>query len=194
MKVNGIVIGAAKYSVLRVVGAVGFLLALGACQTESGSGFAKEGIGYREARFTEITALRGYRSCTEEAQALDVKARETRSPARYLASARLIERCETELGMGAAGLATEERMRNYALAVHNYVRGGDLKKARETFERFHTAFPNQDLYYADGSSFVDATRALLGQASDQEMGRFSMLNINRTLKAEMSRMSHWTNN
>ena len=194
MKVNGIVSGAARCLVLRVVGAAGLMFALAACQTGGGSGFAEEGIGYREARFAEITALRGYRSCAEEAQALDVKARETRSPARYLASARLIERCETELGMGGAGLAPEERMRNYALAVHNYVRGGDLKRARETFERFQTAFPKQDLYYTDGSSFVDTTRALLGQANDQEMARFSMLNISSALKAEMNRISHWRNN
>ena len=108
MKVNGIVSGAARCLVLRVVGVAGLMFTLAACQTGGGSGFAEEGIGYREARFAEITALRGYRSCAEEAQALDVKARETRSPARYLASARLIERCETELGMGGAGLAPED--------------------------------------------------------------------------------------
>ena len=194
MKVRGIVIGTAKFTVRHLVGLAGLMFALAGCQTNGGSGFAKEGIGYREARFAEITALRGYRSCAEEAQALGVKSRETRSPSRYLASAKLIERCETELGSDGAGLAPEERMRKYALAIHNYVRGGDLKRAHETFERFQTAFPNQDLYYADGSSFVDTTRALLGQASDQEIARFSMLNINRALKAELRRISYWTKN
>ena len=47
MKVNGIVSGAARCLVLRVVGVAGLMFTLAACQTGGGSGFAEEGIGYR---------------------------------------------------------------------------------------------------------------------------------------------------
>jgi len=49
-------------------------LALSACSMTTGGGLP-EGIGFREARFAEISAAREWRACRDEALALDAQAR-----------------------------------------------------------------------------------------------------------------------
>jgi hypothetical protein len=89
---------------------------LGACQTQSMGG-AMEGIGFRQERFQEIAAMQTYRACVDDAVKLDTEARAQGNPGGYIASARLIEKCEAELGPEAATVAQEERMRAYALSA-----------------------------------------------------------------------------
>ena len=50
------------------------------------------------------------------------------------------------------------------------------------------------LYYADGSSFTETMSALLSREEKKSFGQFSMLNVNRDLKAEMRRVDYWTRN
>lgn len=171
----------------------GALATLAACQTVSG-GTAEEGIGYRQARFEQMTAIRSYRACVDDAHVLNKTARETRSPAQYLASAKLLERCESELGPESRNVAVEERMRATGLAAQNYLRGGDVAKAQASLQAFARAFPGRDLYYADGTSFTDTMQALLTPLAKPEYGEFSTLNVSQALKTEMRRMRHWAKN
>ena len=90
-----------------------------------------DGIGYREARFAEISAMREYRQCRDDALNLDTQARKEGSSARYLSSARLIEKCEAEVAASAAKAGENERMRAYALGIQNYFKGGDIAKAQK---------------------------------------------------------------
>ena len=169
------------------------LLAASACTMNSQVN-PMEGIGYREARFQEISAMQQYRQCRDDGVALDEQARSTGNAGRYLASARLLEKCEAELGPEASGAAIEERMRAYALSVQNYLKGGDVAKASETFETFKTSFSGQDLYYYDGSSFTETMAALLGQKEETDYGKYAMLNVSDTLKDEMRRVRYWKKN
>src|SRR4051812_24589582 len=84
--------------------ALGSIFAVAACSLPGGGG---EGIGFREARFNEISAIRDWQSCRDEAVNLDRQAREEGSAARYLASARLLEKCESDVGSGAKVTADE---------------------------------------------------------------------------------------
>lgn len=166
---------------------------LGACTLNSQKP-TEEGIGFRTQRFEDIAAMREYRSCVADAVELDRQAYATRATAKYLASARLLESCEAQLGVAAAGVAPDERMQAYGLAVQNYIKGGDIDKARASLNRFEAAFAGQDLYYADGSSFIDTMGALLGRYDGTDFGRFSTLNVNADLKSEMRRVSYWSKN
>ncbi len=169
------------------------VLALAACTTS----FSKDpegGIGFREDRHAEVTAMREYRDCRDEALALDAKARQAGSPARYLASARMIDGCEAALGPETARLALEERMRAYALSIQNYLKGGDVAKARENLGNFKTAFAGSDLYYADGASFSDTMTLVLGEADESALGEFSTVNVSPELKAELRRVRYWQRN
>ncbi len=176
------------------IAAIGFTaLALAACNT----GFPSQpdgGIGFREDRHAEITAMREYRDCRDEALALDAKARQAGSPARYLASARMIEGCEAALGPESARLALEERMRAYALSIQNYFKGGDVATARKNLGKFKIAFAGNDLYYADGASFSDTMSLVLGEADDAALGEFSVANVSPELKAELRRVRYWQRN
>jgi hypothetical protein len=150
-----------------------------------------EGIGYRDARFQAMAAMQSYRGCRDEALQLDEHARNTGSAGQYLASAQLLEKCEANLGPEAVEVATDERMRAYALSIQNYLKAGELVRAQENLARFNAVFPDDDLYYPDGSSFKDNMRALLGQVKPSDYGRYSLLNANSSLKGEMRRINYW---
>ena len=178
---------------LRPFLAGGLILALTACNTTMGTAPA-EGIGYRETRFAEISAMREYRKCRDDALELDTQARQQGSGARYLASAKLLETCEVNLGPEAKNIAEKERMRAYALSVQNHLKGGDVAKARENLDRFKSAFEGKDLVYADGSSFTESMEILIGLRDRSDVGEFSIVNVGESLKAELRRVRYWKRN
>ncbi|MDX1738864.1 MAG: hypothetical protein R3261_11550 [Alphaproteobacteria bacterium] len=162
------------------------MVVLAACNQTTAQA-PSEGIDYRQARFEEIAAMREYRGCVDEAYKLDQQARENKSAGQYIASAKLLQKCESGLGPEVAGINTEERMRAYGLSIQNYLKGGDVTAAQKSLDQFETAFDGSDLYYADGSSFTQTMGALLGQVEDSAYGRFSMLNVSKDVKQEMRR-------
>ncbi|NQU70201.1 MAG: hypothetical protein HQ514_06605 [Rhodospirillales bacterium] len=170
---------------------VAALLGLSACASTGGGGNSADGIGFREARFQEVTSMRDYRQCRDQGYEMDRKARASGSAGAYLASARVLEKCDSGLSAGKHGVAKNERMHAYALAIQNHFKGGDIETAHRSFEHFKGAFPDHDLYYPDGASFIVTMQALLGQAEPWTFGEFAALNVNPTLKSEMRRMRYW---
>jgi len=168
------------------------LLAAG-CNTQTTGAFG-EGIGFRQARYEEISAMRNWRQCRDDALALDRQARQENAPARYLASARMIEKCEADLGPEATGLAAEERMRAYALSIQNRLKGGDVAQARANLESFRSSFVDGDLYYPDGASFIETMEILLGMRDRTSIGEFSVANVSGELKSELRRTRYWLRN
>ncbi len=169
------------------------LAVLGACSmTPSLPDF--DSITFREDRYQDISAMRGFQSCRDEALDLDGQARTSGDSARYLASARLLERCGADLGAEASTVSADERMRAVALTVQNYLKGGDAGAARRNLERFKQAFPDKDLYYPDGSSFRETMEVLLGQRDPTDFGQYATLNVSSTLKDEMRRVEYWKHN
>ncbi|MEG3638243.1 hypothetical protein [Magnetococcus sp. PR-3] len=173
------------------------LAGLSGCATPSmpmGTLAPTEGLGFRESRFAALEALQKYRQCKQEAMTLDRAARSSGEAARYLASARLFEQCETRLPPGSAEIATEERMRAYAVGILNYVKAGDLEKAHVNLDKFRRTFKDKDLYLKGGSSFVDSMEILLRRTDPDQFPRYSLLNVDASLKDEMRRLNHWSRN
>ena len=154
----------------------------------------KEGIGFRQARYAEISAMRAYRTCRDDALALDGQARGEGSSARYLAAARLLEKCEAEVGPEAASVGVDERMRAYALSIQDYFKGGDVARARTNLETFKQTFDGADLYFADGASFVESMEIILGLRDRTAVGEFSLANVSTEMKSELRRVRYWTRN
>ncbi len=167
-------------------------VALSACVTQPPS--FGSGIDFRESRYNEISAMREYRECRDHALELDREAQAKHDPAKYLASARMIERCEAKLGPDVAGIAVDERMRSYALTIQNHLKGGDIEQARANLDKFTSNFDGRDLYFADGSSFVQTMEVLLGKRGAGSIGRYSDANVNNELKAELRRVRYWERN
>jgi len=184
-----------KVTIKRMVSGVTLLcasVALTACITQPPS--FGSGIDFRETRYTEISAMRDYRACRDMALELDREAQAKHDPAKYLASAQMIEKCEARLGPDVAGVAADERMRAYALSVQNHLKGGNVEQARENLDKFTANFDGQDLYYADGSSFVQTMEVLLGKRGAGSVGRYSDANVNAQLKSELRRVRYWERN
>ena len=175
-----------------IIAIVAAATALSAC-TATTSG-PREGIGFREARYVEIAAMRSYRQCRDEALVLDTQARKSGSLGRYLASAQLLERCESDLGPNLGKIAIEERMRASAISIQNYAKAGDIKTARARLASFRAAFSGHDLYFADGASFVATMEVLLGMRDRKAVAKFALLNVNDTVKAELRRAYYWQTN
>lgn len=168
------------------------VLALSACVT-NGDGSA-EGIGFREARFKEMSAMQGYRSCVEDAVTQAESARKRANAAGYLGSARLLEKCESDLGPEASQLASEERMQAYALGIINYIRGGDIASARKNLDVFKKAFPGQDLSLPDGASFIDTASVLTAGVGAEKADELALMNVSRGLRGEFNRARFWKRN
>jgi hypothetical protein len=150
-----------------------------------------EGIGYRQARFEQVQQIRTYRACRDHGFELDIQARKAGSSARYLAAARVLEGCETDLGSGAAELAVEERMRAFALAVQSHLKGGDIQGAQAALDRFETGFKGRDLYFDDGTSFVDTMQALLVAGGHAGRPAPTTANVPGEVQDELRRIAEW---
>ena len=176
-----------------MAGAMGLsaILLSSACQSIPNT---SEGIGFREARFKEIFAMDNYRSCVDDALKLDTDARSKRNSGGYIASARLIEKCEADLGPEVSHIAVEERMRAYALGIVNYAKGGDLSNSQKNLEKFRKAFKGYDLYLPNGASFIDAMTILTGKKTIPSPYELTMLNINSKTETEFERLKYWTKN
>ena len=176
---------------LRYLLAAGSAATLTACVNPHGSA---EGIGFRDARFSEMSAVRDWQSCRDEALGLDRQAHDEGSAARYLASAKLIEKCEADVGPESAKVNADDRMRAYALGVQNYIKGGDVPKARDTLDKLKTAFPGADFYYANGASFIDTMEFLTGERDRATAGVIGIANVDEGFKSEMRRTQYWKRN
>jgi hypothetical protein len=153
-----------------------------------------EGIGYRQKRFQEISVMRSYRSCVDDAMKVAEDARSQGHAAGYRRSARIIERCEADLGPESMTLAQEERMRAYAVSILNYVKAGDITNAQKNLETFRKSFGGYDLYLANGSSFIDTMTLITASRDHAQPHRSAMLNISKDLRTELQRVTFWKRN
>lgn len=165
-------------------------ITLGACQTTGG--LPGGDLEFRQDRYDEVVRIDSFKACHDEALALDTQARTRDSAGAYLTSAKVMDRCEQELGGQTRGIDEDSRMRLQALAVVNYLKGGDAEQARRSLDTFKAKFSGRDLYFADGSSFIETADLLLGRYDTVAFGAFSMMNVNVDVKDEMRRIHHWT--
>jgi len=168
------------------------LFALSACNMNQTTN-PLDTASFREGRFEQMQKIQGFESCRDEGLAMDSHARSRGSAGAYLNSAKVLESCTADLGNAASKISLQERMRVSALAIVDYLRGGDMEKARMNFEKFQAVYADQDLYFSDGSSFIATTDALLGRSGPMTYGEFASLNINDQVKSEMRRINHWKN-
>ena len=127
--------------------------------------------------------------CRDEIVAMDRSAGQNASLAQYLASANAIPGCLQTVASTHSFITQQQMMQLHALAVLNYLKGGDIGKSRIELASFKQDFSGRDLYFADQSSFIDTFDLLLndsGHGADQVN-----LNVNKTLLAEFKRKQYW---
>lgn len=174
----------------RAATLTGAVLLLGACSMIGNSDPLND-LSFRESRFEQMQAIKAFEDCRDEGLTLDSQARSRASAGAFLNSARVLDGCGVNLGSAASAVPKDERMRIYALATLNYFKGGEVEQARRSFEGFKASYPDNDLYFADGSSFTETTEVLLGRTDPISFGQFAALNVNKRVKSEMRRLNHW---
>jgi hypothetical protein len=167
-----------------------FAITLSACVMNAGAN-PSAGIDFRQARYAEVTRIDSFQECREEALLMDRQARARGDSGAYITSAVIMEKCETGLEGSPRGVALDDRMRLAALATVNYLKGGDAEKARRSLSGFKRTFPEKDIYFADGASFIATAELLLGRPKSIGFGEFATMNVNRDVKNEMRRLAHW---
>ena len=179
------------------------LLALGAVVTLSGCnmtpdlGALSEPFNKKAAPETPAVQTQGQQTaelafyqCRDEVVEMDRTAALNASLAQYLASANAINGCLAQIGPTHSFITQQQMMQLQALAVLNYLKGGDIENSRKTLETFKQAYQGRDLYFADNSSFIDTFDLLL---NDKGLGAEQVnLNVNKTLLAEFQRKQYWT--
>jgi hypothetical protein len=181
-----------KNTILKTTGLGLLMISITACNM-NGASNPKDTAEFRQSRYEEVLKLQDFEACREEALELDSQARTRASSGAYLTSARVMDKCNADLGEAAEGIPRHQRMRLSALATLNYFRGGDIERARRTFEKFKNSYPGHDLYFAGGASFLATSEALLGRTKPYSYGEFAALNVNENVKSEMRRINHWKN-
>jgi hypothetical protein len=176
-----------------ICGAAFMLISLAGCIPAT-TGGSSEGIGFRQARFEEISSMRQYRDCIDDSYKVAEGANKNRQPASYRTSAKIIEKCESDLGPEANNLAQEERMQAYAVGILNYIKAGDIHKAQANLETFKKAYAGYDLYLPSGASFVDTVTVLTGKSTVLPRQKMAMMNLSQDLRSEMQRARFWKHN
>jgi hypothetical protein len=129
--------------------------------------------------------------CRDEVLAMDRSAAKNASLAQYLAAANASGGCLLLVQGSHSFVIQQQLMQLQALAVLDYLKGGDVFNARDTLAEFKRMFSGRDLYFADHSSFIDTFDLLLNQ-SEAAAGLVG-LNVNKTLLAEFERQHYWVN-
>ena len=142
-------------------------------------------------RANEMQNVLNFDSCLSNGLEQDAQAAASDEMGRYLASARTLSSCDSKLRDSASLVAIEQRMKAKALAVQNFIKGGDIQLARLALTDFEAGFDGADLIYADGSSFTDTMHALLYRFDDPVSYKLASLNARRKVKDEVRRAWYW---
>lgn len=165
--------------------------ALSACQPLTLSE-ATSAVDYRYERFQVIKLKADYDDCRKTAFALDKGPGANSS--QLLASAKKFESCELMLGKSGNVIDRDMRLKAIAMGVQNYIKGGNLSKARTMLDQFENIADGADLLYPDSTSFVASMRVLLNANSEKSAIRLATLNAKSELKEEIRRAWYWQTN
>lgn len=170
-------------------------LALTSCQTFNDLGLMKstnKAIINAQSHQNFLNSSREYKNCIDEGYFFDKKASESKdnSLSLYLKSADILSKCDLILGDYNTIVSEEQRMKNSALSIQNYLKSGKLKVASRSLEEFKNKF-NKDLIYADGSSFTKNTESILDFSNEKSGLDLEMINNNQKIKAELKRAWYW---
>ncbi|MBF7073063.1 hypothetical protein ISG33_06585 [Glaciecola sp. MH2013] len=132
-------------------------------------------------------------SCLDGVSDMQISIGENGSAAQNLALAKNAERCVDGIHFDSQHPHKEKAMQLKALAVMNFIKAGDSKSAKKSFDEFIRQFPQQDLFFSDYSSFVDTATALLNHKSLSK-NQLMVLNINQAMRDDLVRQYHWRRN
>ncbi len=161
-----------QHKLYRAINTGLMVLGLAACATNGG----------------DIATGPTFKDCQAYAIAQAENATSGDNAALYHAAAESLTYCAANADVNADQL---DVMQSLALAIMNYFKAGDVASAQSVLGEFKQTYPGQDLFFADGSSFIDSAALLLGELPEQAAGRGSLVNAKADLKSEFRRLQYW---
>jgi hypothetical protein len=113
------------------------------------------------------------------------------SPALYHSAANSMKDCLMEIEHTPVIVHSDKAIRASAMTIINYIKAGELSDASDRLGTFRSTYSHQDLYLADGSSFIDNVKMLLGEVPNGAAEHGSLVNASPTLKSEIRRIDYW---
>lgn len=167
---------------VAVVLTLGLVLGLGGCANIP----EDDGSQYRAL----ADARAAFDVCHSDASARSQLAAQESTAALYYSAASTMDACLSSVGHKKV-MVSSVAMRAHALATTDYIKAGDLSAARDALTRFEERYSGKDLYFADGSSFIDSARLLLAGYTQNDVAPGSLLNAGKQLKSELRRADYW---
>lgn len=144
--------------------------------------------GCSMAPFNKTPVSSEYEACVAQAWSVDRQAHHVNGEPQFLLSARIFAECDGHISTPGSQHSDKARMVPVAMASLNYARGGDIKAAAKQLAYFESHFSGKDLYFADGSSFVDTMR-LVTASHEIKISQIRLINVNDDVRAEFLRLS-----
>ena len=152
-------------------------------------------IENRIESINQAKLTRDYQKCIDDGRKLDILAFQdsTNSKSLYHKSAKILTKCHSIIINNKHFVTQENEMKNFALGIQNFVKSGNLIKAKENLKIFKNTF-DKDLMYPDGSSFISNMELLVNYKDQKGELYLAMTNANKKLKNELKRSWYWSKN
>ena len=150
-------------------------------------------IENRVASINQANLTRNYQKCIDDGRKLDVLASQdaTNGKSLYHKSAQILTKCHSIINNKSHFITQENEMKNFALGIQNFVKSGNLIKAKNNLKLFKSTF-DKDLMYFDGSSFISNMELLVNYKEPKGELNLAMINANKRLKNELKRSWYWS--
>ena len=178
-----------KHTKLIFIAFLGFVLV--SCNITSDNKNARIETSIKNVKITNT--LRSYNECIDDGKSFDSLAttKNEEAPSLYNKSAKILHDCDVIIRNNLYMVEENERMKNSALSIQNYIKAGNLIQASLNFKDFQNNF-DKDLTYRDGSSFVENIQTILTHNSPNKPVTFALINNSRSIRKELKRINYWS--
>ena len=178
-----------KYKTLMMIAFSSF--ALVSCNLTSENKNARIETAINNVKISSLH--RSYNKCVDDGKSFDALASSKKEGADslYNQSAKILTDCDFLIKNNPYAINENERMKNFALTIQNYIKAGNLIQASINFNEFKNIF-NKDLIYQDGSSFIENIKTLLAHNNQNVSLEFALVNNSKIVKSELKRINYWS--
>ena len=175
----------------KVSGILLACLLASACGTVVNPSQRVDRLDYQSDRYADMKRLDDYTVCQNQGYQLSQKAETSADIATYLASARALTKCDDLISDKPHLMDSKTQMQARAIAILNFIKGGDVTQARQEFDSFKRDFGDKDLTFQDGTSFLASVSLIIYPSHGDNALHLATSNARPDLKRELRRLNYW---
>ena len=143
----------------------------------------------------QSNSLRTYDECLNDGYEFDnlASSKKDQAISLYNKSAKILTDCDELIEGNSYLVNNEDRMKNFALSIQNFIKAGDIENGKKNLIKFKKIF-DKDLTYKDGSSFIENIETLLNYSNPENNLNSALINNSKIIKSELRRIQYWSKN